>query len=191
MNDEKKTSFIVVVILVKFIGFGMKVYGYVVVIKRAGGDYTSYPLTTKRCIIGKNNDCDIRIQLPSVSKLHCKIEVDDAGKAYITNLNRNNSTLLNDEKIPSEQPIDLYHNDVIIIADRKFRWEYSEITKYSYHMHKQSNETVQQSASQSLAVKHVNYLILANSLLLCISSICQGRITFSPSTMKDTHWYKI
>ncbi|KAL7632095.1 UNVERIFIED_CONTAM: hypothetical protein RMT77_017585 [Armadillidium vulgare] len=126
----------------------MKVYGYVVVIKRAGGDYTSYPLTTKRCIIGKNNDCDIRIQLPSVSKLHCKIEVDDAGKAYITNLNRNNSTLLNDVKIPSEQPIDLYHNDVIIIADRKFRWEYSEVTKYSYHMDKQSNETVQLSASQ-------------------------------------------
>lgn len=58
----------------------MKVHGFIIVIKRTGGDYTSYPLTTPECIIGRYPDCDIRVQLPTVSKLHCTVKVDSTGK---------------------------------------------------------------------------------------------------------------
>jgi len=55
----------------------MPLYGKIVVIKRNGTDGAQFPLTTTSCLFGRSNDCDIRIQLPNVSKEHCRIEVNN------------------------------------------------------------------------------------------------------------------
>lgn len=58
----------------------MKKLGYIVVIKRSGGDGTPYPMVKTSCIIGRSSECDIRVQLPEVSQQQCQVEVDPSGK---------------------------------------------------------------------------------------------------------------
>lgn len=53
----------------------MPLYGKIIVIKRNGADGAHFPLTTTSCLFGRSNECDIRIQLPNVSKEHCRIDV--------------------------------------------------------------------------------------------------------------------
>nr|XP_047913620.1 proliferation marker protein Ki-67 isoform X5 [Anser cygnoides] len=71
---------------------------------------------------GRRTECDIRIQLPQVSKEHCKIEVNENEEAILTNLSTVNPTQLNGSCF--QQPVPLKHGDVLTIIDRSFRFEY-------------------------------------------------------------------
>nr|XP_033797406.1 proliferation marker protein Ki-67-like isoform X2 [Geotrypetes seraphini] len=97
-------------------------FGEIVVIKRNGSDGTHFPLTTTTCLFGRKTECDIRIQLPMVSKEHCKIDVNENKEVIVTNLSSVNPALLNGTFI--DQPVQLKHGDVITIIDRSFRFEY-------------------------------------------------------------------
>ena len=55
----------------------MPLYGKIVVIKRNGEDGAHFPLVQAACHFGRSNDCDIRIQLPMVSKEHARIDVTE------------------------------------------------------------------------------------------------------------------
>uniref|UniRef100_A0A8B9IED9 FHA domain-containing protein n=1 Tax=Anser cygnoides TaxID=8845 RepID=A0A8B9IED9_ANSCY len=70
----------------------------------------------------RRTECDIRIQLPQVSKEHCKIEVNENEEAILTNLSTVNPTQLNGSCF--QQPVPLKHGDVLTIIDRSFRFEY-------------------------------------------------------------------
>ncbi|KAK9400763.1 antigen KI-67 [Crotalus adamanteus] len=88
---------------VRYTNVKMPVLGKIVVIKRNGTDGTYFPLTANSCLFGRKKECDIRIQLPQVSKEHCKIEVNEN----------------------KEDPAHLKHGDILTIIDRSFRFEYS------------------------------------------------------------------
>ncbi|XP_078499629.1 proliferation marker protein Ki-67 isoform X2 [Lissotriton helveticus] len=100
----------------------MPLYGKIVVIKRNGSDGTHFPLTASSCLFGRKTECDIRIQLPHVSKEHCKIEVNENKEAIVTNLSSVNPTQLNGVCI--QQPVALMHGDILTVIDRSFRFEY-------------------------------------------------------------------
>ncbi|XP_029887122.1 proliferation marker protein Ki-67 isoform X5 [Aquila chrysaetos chrysaetos] len=100
----------------------MPLFGNIVVIKRNGTDGISFPLTASSCLFGRRTECDIRIQLPQVSKEHCKIEVNENKEAILTNLSTVNPTQLNGSCF--KQPVPLKHGDVLTIIDRSFRFEY-------------------------------------------------------------------
>ena len=55
----------------------MPFHGSVVVIKRSGVDGSVFPLVTESCLLGRNENCDIRVQLPAVAGEHCKISVNE------------------------------------------------------------------------------------------------------------------
>ncbi|KAI2658705.1 Proliferation marker protein Ki-67 [Labeo rohita] len=99
----------------------MPLLGKIVVIKRNGGDGTEFPLTTS-CLFGRKLDCDIRIQLPQVSKEHCKIELNENKELILTNLSSVNPTRINGEVLNQSER--LKHGDLITIIDRSFRFEY-------------------------------------------------------------------
>ncbi|KAK7122989.1 hypothetical protein R3I94_019944 [Phoxinus phoxinus] len=100
----------------------MPLLGKIVVIKRhGGGDGTEFPLTAS-CMFGRKLDCDIRIQLPQVSKEHCKIELNENKELILTNLSSVNPTRINGEVINQSER--LKHGDLITIIDRSFRFEY-------------------------------------------------------------------
>ncbi|XP_071605782.1 proliferation marker protein Ki-67 [Heliangelus exortis] len=100
----------------------MPLFGNIVVIKRNGTDGITFPLTASSCLFGRRTECDIRIQLPQVSKEHCKIEVNENKEAILTNLSSVNPTKLNGGCF--QQPVPLKHGDVLTIIDRSFRFEY-------------------------------------------------------------------
>lgn len=99
----------------------MPLLGKIVVIKRNGGDGTEFPLTAS-CLFGRKMDCDIRIQLPQVSKEHCKIELNENKELILTNLSSVNPTRINGEVFNQSER--LKHGDLITIIDRSFRFEY-------------------------------------------------------------------
>ncbi|XP_061564773.1 proliferation marker protein Ki-67 isoform X2 [Cololabis saira] len=99
----------------------MPLHGKVVVIKRSGGDGTEFPLTAT-CLFGRKPDCDIRIQLPQVSKEHCRIDLNENKEIILTNLSTTCPTRVNGE--PLNQSERLKHGDMITIVDRSFRFEY-------------------------------------------------------------------
>ncbi|CAM5157219.1 unnamed protein product [Natator depressus] len=100
----------------------MPLFGKIVVIKRNGTDGIHFPLTASSCLFGRKTECDIRIQLPQVSKEHCKIEVNENKEAILINLSTVNPTQLNGNSF--QQPAHLKHGDVFTIVDRSFRFEY-------------------------------------------------------------------
>ncbi|XP_056285501.1 proliferation marker protein Ki-67 isoform X2 [Pseudoliparis swirei] len=99
----------------------MPLHGKIVVIKRSGGDGTEFPLTAA-CLFGRKPDCDIRIQLPQVSKEHCRIDFNENKEIILTNLSSVNPTRVNGEALQHSER--LKHGDVITVIDRSFRFEY-------------------------------------------------------------------
>ncbi|XP_057164321.1 proliferation marker protein Ki-67 isoform X2 [Ursus arctos] len=94
--------------------------GRLVTIKRSGVDGPHFPLSLSTCLFGRGIECDIRIQLPVVSKQHCKIEISGQ-EAILFNFSSTNPTQVNGSVIA--QPVHLKHGDVITIVDRSFRYE--------------------------------------------------------------------
>jgi pSer/pThr/pTyr-binding forkhead associated (FHA) protein len=54
----------------------MPFYGSIVVIRRSGVDGSIFPLVSSECLLGRAEGCDIRVQLPTVSREHCRISVN-------------------------------------------------------------------------------------------------------------------
>ncbi|XP_065528556.1 proliferation marker protein Ki-67 isoform X2 [Lathamus discolor] len=127
----------------------MTLFGKIVVIKRNGTDGISFPLTASSCLFGRRTECDIRIQLPQVSKEHCKIEVNENKEAILTNLSTVNPTQLNGAGF--QQPVTLKHGDVVTIIDRSFRFEYPlQATPRKKRSRSPKDETLQQVAEVEL-----------------------------------------
>ncbi|XP_067858474.1 proliferation marker protein Ki-67 isoform X2 [Heptranchias perlo] len=100
----------------------MPLYGKIIVIKRTGADGYNFPLTSSSCLFGRKTDCDIRIQLPHVSKEHCKLEVNENNEVILTNLSEVNRTCLNGQVVLHSER--LKHRDMFTVIDRSFRFEY-------------------------------------------------------------------
>ena len=56
----------------------MPFYGHIVVIRRSGVDGSIFPLVSSECLLGRAEGCDIRVQLPTVSREHCRISVNQS-----------------------------------------------------------------------------------------------------------------
>jgi antigen KI-67 len=58
-------------------------YGSIVVIKRSGVDGSVFPVVNTQCLFGRSEGCDIRVQLATVSKDHCKININENDQVNI------------------------------------------------------------------------------------------------------------
>jgi hypothetical protein len=56
----------------------------VVPIRRDGSDGTEYPVTERVCVFGRLPSCHVRVQLPAVSKEHCRITRQPNGQVRAT-----------------------------------------------------------------------------------------------------------
>nr|XP_035957844.1 proliferation marker protein Ki-67 isoform X1 [Halichoerus grypus]XP_035957845.1 proliferation marker protein Ki-67 isoform X1 [Halichoerus grypus] len=116
--------------------------GRLVTIKRSGVDGPHFPLSLSTCLFGRGIECDIRLQLPVVSKQHCKIEISGQ-EAVLFNFSSTNPTQVNGSVIAD--PVRLKHGDVITIVDRSFRYENeshqnrSESTEFTGQKRKQES----------------------------------------------------
>jgi antigen KI-67 len=67
-------------------------YGSIVVIKRTGVDGSVFPVVSNECLFGRDDGCDIRVQLATVSKSHCKVTINE--NKQVKEKERNGSQLL-------------------------------------------------------------------------------------------------
>ena len=98
----------------------MPFYGYIGVKK---------PLSNIKgeCLFGRAEECDIRIDLPTVSREHAKLKVQVSdGTVNIIALSKTNNTKLNGVAIPNGPPVLMYQSDMFTIGDRHFRYCYSQ-----------------------------------------------------------------
>lgn len=67
------------------------------------GDQQAVPLNHERTLIGRLDDCHIRIPVGGVSRKHCEIVVKD-GSVVVRDLGSSNGTYVNQERV-SDQPL--------------------------------------------------------------------------------------
>ena len=65
---------------------------------KADGKRREFPLRKPRIVVGRNNSCDLRIPLSSVSREHCEILIAD-DKIKVKDLGSSNGTYLNNNRI--------------------------------------------------------------------------------------------
>ena len=104
-----------------------KIFGYL------KSDELVYKLDKITNIIGRDTNCTIVLNHPSISKQHAKIEYDmQTNNAFLTDLNSTHGTFINDMKLNQNQSIKLNSGDVLNFGQ-------SDI-KYTYLNYKQKNE---------------------------------------------------
>ncbi|XP_064419184.1 proliferation marker protein Ki-67-like [Latimeria chalumnae] len=188
----------------------MPLYGKIVVIKRTGADGTHFPLTATSCLFGRKTECDIRIQLPHVSKEHCKIEVNENKEVILTNLSTVNPARLNGNIV--QQPERLSHGDVFTIIDRSFRFEYPpESTPRKRRPSLSKKETLQfcnyaiscekfkcgkpppsllSAVCSDIAAELQNFLVLCYDANMFCSVITQSQEVLHDTGSAFTLWFK-
>jgi antigen KI-67 len=103
----------------------MSSVGTITVIKRSGKDGARLEWDSEKSVllIGRHEDCDIRVQLPTVSRRHATFEVDPKTKlVMIKDHSAVNRTKINDKEVSG--PTVIQHGNEITVGDRKFRFEY-------------------------------------------------------------------
>ena len=70
----------------------------VLVMFRADGDRRSFPLSHSISVLGRREDCDLRIPLADVSRKHCRVIVEE-DSAKIEDLGSSNGTFVNGERV--------------------------------------------------------------------------------------------
>ena len=61
---------------------GAELYGKIIVIKRSGDDGACFPLK-QGITIGRAAANEIRVQLTTVSRQHCKLDIDENGQVRV------------------------------------------------------------------------------------------------------------
>ena len=109
----------------------MPFYGSIVIIRRSEVDGSIFPLVSSECLIGRAEGCEIRVQLPTVSRGHCRISVNQSSQVLLTCLSHDfGQTKINTKNVNYNQTLVLRHKDIFTIGDRSFRWEYPEESEY-------------------------------------------------------------
>src|SRR5215218_5840067 len=70
----------------------------VMVMFRADGERRSFSLTRDLTVIGRREDCDLRIPLGDVSRKHCRV-VRDADSIRLEDLGSSNGTYVNGQRV--------------------------------------------------------------------------------------------
>ena len=105
----------------------MSKVGSVVVIRRSGKDGATLDWDSSKpgLLLGRHEDCDIRVQLPTVSRRHATLSVDSlTGVVTIADHSPVNPTQINSFPMTKGQVV-VNHGDTITVGDRQFRFEYA------------------------------------------------------------------
>src|SRR6188508_1883975 len=76
--------------------------GVVMVMFRPDGQRHSFSVTRDMTVIGRREDCDLRIPLGDVSRKHCRI-IKDASGIRVEDLGSSNGTYRNGERIQQSE----------------------------------------------------------------------------------------
>ena len=81
---------------------------------------TSFVIDKNETLIGRGNECDIRIADQLISKIHSKISVDEEGLFFIEDLGPKNPTHVNKRELKKKRQ--LLYGDRIVMGDTILRF---------------------------------------------------------------------
>jgi pSer/pThr/pTyr-binding forkhead associated (FHA) protein len=81
------------------------------------------PMTQEEFLIGRGADCDLRLQVASISRHHCLIRLTN-DEATLVDLGSSNGTYLNGQRVRSQAT--LHSGDEIQLGECRFRVELGE-----------------------------------------------------------------
>ncbi len=85
-------------------GKGRSVLEVILVRVTKNGSTTNVPLTHERTLVGRLDDCHIRVPIAGMSRKHCEIVIAD-GSIVINDLGSSNGTYVNQDRIQGSQPL--------------------------------------------------------------------------------------
>jgi len=65
---------------------------------KANGERKDFPLTDDLTIVGRGDDCDLRVPLTDVSRRHCELRIEE-GKLVVADLSSSNGTFINNKRV--------------------------------------------------------------------------------------------
>ncbi len=68
------------------------------------GSTTAVPLAHERTLIGRHDECHIRVPIAGMSRKHCELVID-GGSIVINDLGSSNGTYVNQERVDGSQPL--------------------------------------------------------------------------------------
>lgn len=71
---------------------------------KKNGAHKAFPLPKDVTVIGRRHDCDLRIPLPTVSRKHCQLSLND-GEVELRDLNSTGGTFLNDKRVDGRMSV--------------------------------------------------------------------------------------
>jgi pSer/pThr/pTyr-binding forkhead associated (FHA) protein len=83
----------------------------------AGAERHEIAVTKEEFLLGRGEDCDLRLRSKAISRHHCMIRVR-AGEATLVDLGSANGTFVNNQRVRSQ--IALQHGDEIGLGDFHF-----------------------------------------------------------------------
>ena len=98
----------------------MENIGHITVIKRSGKDGATLDWNSDKpgLLFGRHEDCDIRVQLPTVSRRHASFVVDGkTGLVHVQDHSSVNTTTVNN--VPIQGRTVLKNRDTITFGDRR------------------------------------------------------------------------
>ena len=97
-------------------------------IPQGGGD--SIPLQRSPLILGRRELCDICLQFPNISGKHCEL-IFKEGFWILHDLESTNGVMVNDIRLDHGAKKVLHDGDVVSIAKRSFKIQYTETGRAS------------------------------------------------------------
>lgn len=116
--------------------------GKITVMKRSGCAGQIYQVEKNHgpVMLGRAEENNIRINLPSVSELHCEIDFNESKEARLVCLSSNvGQTQINGQLMNPGSSEMLYHQAIFTVGDRSFRWEYPNDSAL---VHRRSSDAV-------------------------------------------------
>lgn len=95
------------------------------------GEVREFVTTNNSFVIGRSSTSDIKIEMDGISRQHCRIEIDDLGDIYITDLNSTNGVLIDGQKIEPGKRV-LYNTFLTLSMGpiQSFQFESDEKTTF-------------------------------------------------------------
>jgi pSer/pThr/pTyr-binding forkhead associated (FHA) protein len=75
-------------------------------------------------LIGRGAECDIRIKVKTVSRIHCKVNLETDGVFMLENISTTNFTIVNNTEVGKS--VKLNDGDIITVAERDFIFQLIE-----------------------------------------------------------------
>lgn len=116
---------------------------------RTDGKRKDFPIVNNTVVVGRGENCDLRVPLSSVSRKHCELSIS-GGKLRIRDLSSSNGTYVNNERIMEQ---DLNAGDRLVVGSVVFTVQIDGVPEEIHPVKTKAQKLAESSLTGQAAVK--------------------------------------